>query len=204
MELNNLDTSNVEIDEYNLQDSSISLSPRVSSPKRLRFRTTPQQLRILTESFALYPKPDGMMRKQLAEQLQMSERSVQIWFQNKRAKLKTMSKLCTPSFDKSRRLNQNFTALYPSKSSAFASMVPAYAPECLPAPYQIPFHDDFNVPSISDLPPADDFWHPASNIGVYHDVADRNPHHIDWNMSFDRNSVFSSEYAHAQDYRSYR
>ena len=37
-------------------------------------------------------KPNSQTRKQLAEELNMSVRSIQVWFQNRRAKLKTMLK----------------------------------------------------------------------------------------------------------------
>jgi hypothetical protein len=38
------------------------------------------------------PSPDSKLRKRLSEQLGMSERSIQIWFQNRRAKVKLLKK----------------------------------------------------------------------------------------------------------------
>jgi hypothetical protein len=61
-------------------------------PPRKRTRTTPQQLAILEKSFSLNPSPNNRTREQLAHQLGMSERSIQIWFQNRRAKLKNQAK----------------------------------------------------------------------------------------------------------------
>ncbi|KAI7870368.1 homeobox domain-containing protein [Spinellus fusiger] len=62
------------------------------SLSRKRTRVTPSQLRILEDVFAASATPGSKMRKQLATQLDMSERSIQIWFQNRRAKVKTLQK----------------------------------------------------------------------------------------------------------------
>lgn len=59
---------------------------------RKRTRATAEQLAVLEETFAVNVSPNSKLRKQLAERLQMSERSIQIWFQNRRAKVKHMQK----------------------------------------------------------------------------------------------------------------
>ncbi|EPB85212.1 hypothetical protein HMPREF1544_08039 [Mucor circinelloides 1006PhL] len=61
-------------------------------PVRKRTRATADQLSVLEDTFAVNVSPNSKLRKQLAEQLQMSERSIQIWFQNRRAKVKHMQK----------------------------------------------------------------------------------------------------------------
>jgi len=53
-----------------------------------RNRTSPEQLLILEEAFLKNPTPNGQTRDILAERVDMSPRSVQIWFQNRRAKMK--------------------------------------------------------------------------------------------------------------------
>ncbi|KAF9763694.1 Homeobox protein HD-10 [Nosema granulosis] len=53
-----------------------------------RKRTTKAQLRVLEKTFETCPRPDSLMRKKLGEQLGMTPRSVQVWFQNRRAKIK--------------------------------------------------------------------------------------------------------------------
>ncbi|KAG1450385.1 hypothetical protein G6F46_010477 [Rhizopus delemar] len=63
-----------------------------SQPVRKRTRATADQLSVLEDTFAMNVSPNSKLRKQLAEQLQMSERSIQIWFQNRRAKVKHMQK----------------------------------------------------------------------------------------------------------------
>ncbi|KAI7863281.1 homeobox domain-containing protein, partial [Spinellus fusiger] len=59
---------------------------------RKRTRASAEQLAVLEDTFAVNVSPNSKLRKQLADQLQMSERSIQIWFQNRRAKVKHMQK----------------------------------------------------------------------------------------------------------------
>lgn len=58
------------------------------SNKKKRQRTSPDQLAILEQIFQTDKMPSQQTRVQLADQLGMSSRRVQIWFQNKRAKVK--------------------------------------------------------------------------------------------------------------------
>ncbi|KAK9240131.1 hypothetical protein V1525DRAFT_245394 [Lipomyces kononenkoae] len=57
-----------------------------------RQRATTEQLAILETEFAINPAPNGKTRLRIAEQINMTERSVQIWFQNRRAKIKLLAK----------------------------------------------------------------------------------------------------------------
>ncbi|KAI9256645.1 homeobox domain-containing protein [Phascolomyces articulosus] len=59
---------------------------------RKRTRTSPNQLAVLENTFAVNPSPNGRMREQLSRQLAMTERSIQIWFQNRRAKEKNLAR----------------------------------------------------------------------------------------------------------------
>jgi hypothetical protein len=59
-----------------------------SNNKKKRQRTSPDQLAILEQIFQTDKMPSQQTRVQLADQLGMSSRRVQIWFQNKRAKVK--------------------------------------------------------------------------------------------------------------------
>ncbi|ORY20187.1 Homeodomain-like protein, partial [Neocallimastix californiae] len=53
-----------------------------------RSRATPEQLAILEATFEKNTSPNSKLREALAEKVNMSERSIQIWFQNRRAKVK--------------------------------------------------------------------------------------------------------------------
>ncbi|OAD70346.1 Homeodomain-like DNA binding domain-containing transcription factor, partial [Phycomyces blakesleeanus NRRL 1555(-)] len=59
---------------------------------RKRTRASPEQLGILEKTFNINPSPNNRVREQLSQQLSMSERSIQIWFQNRRAKVKNIAK----------------------------------------------------------------------------------------------------------------
>jgi hypothetical protein len=48
-----------------------------------RQRATPEQLLVLEEAFILNPSPNAKMREMIADRIRMTERSVQIWFQNR-------------------------------------------------------------------------------------------------------------------------
>ncbi|KAI5173130.1 hypothetical protein NEFER03_2099 [Nematocida sp. LUAm3] len=64
-----------------------------------RKRTSKEQLELLEQTFQTNIKPDASLRKALADKLGMTPRSVQVWFQNKRAKVKnerTMPQKETP------------------------------------------------------------------------------------------------------------
>lgn len=57
-----------------------------------RRRTSRAQFKVLESSFHENSKPNGTMRRWLAVKLGMTPRSVQVWFQNRRAKAKSQMK----------------------------------------------------------------------------------------------------------------
>lgn len=57
-----------------------------------RQRATPQQLRVLRSEFMINATPNAKTREEIGRRIDMTERSVQIWFQNKRAKAKQFAK----------------------------------------------------------------------------------------------------------------
>ncbi|KAI9358382.1 hypothetical protein BD770DRAFT_419764 [Pilaira anomala] len=75
-----------------LMSGVVPLFDRDISPPRKRTRTSPEQLTILEKSFSTNPSPNNRVREQLSLQLGMPERSIQIWFQNRRAKVKNQAK----------------------------------------------------------------------------------------------------------------
>ncbi|KAJ2964968.1 hypothetical protein NQZ79_g194 [Umbelopsis isabellina] len=58
--------------------------------KGKRKRISPDQLRALVQVFKETDTPSSEVREKLAEQLDMSKREVQVWFQNRRAKASRM------------------------------------------------------------------------------------------------------------------
>eukprot|EP01136_Pigoraptor_vietnamica_P019309 Opistho-1_new@66751 len=56
--------------------------------KRVRTKISEEQIAALERAFEQTPMPDGQLREQLANQLGLSLRVIQVWFQNRRAKEK--------------------------------------------------------------------------------------------------------------------
>lgn len=56
-----------------------------------RRRTSRDQFQVLESSFLDNSKPNATVRRALAQRLGMTPRAVQVWFQNRRAKLKTIT-----------------------------------------------------------------------------------------------------------------
>lgn len=57
-----------------------------------RQRATQDQLLTLEVEFNKNPTPTALVRERIAQEISMTERSVQIWFQNRRAKIKNIAK----------------------------------------------------------------------------------------------------------------
>lgn len=58
---------------------------------RHRKKTTQLQLEVLEKTFETNIRPDTRLRRMLADQLGMTPRSIQVWFQNRRAKEKKIA-----------------------------------------------------------------------------------------------------------------
>ncbi|CEG67591.1 hypothetical protein RMATCC62417_03996 [Rhizopus microsporus] len=113
--------------------------------KKKRARATPDQVSVLEGVFAINISPNSKLRRQLAEQLNMNERSVQIWFQNKRAKIKNLQKKA--------RLQQDTTYL-PSPKTLSSSFMLSFQKDM---PFQFTTHSQQYFPqstiSINHAPP---------------------------------------------------
>lgn len=57
-----------------------------------RQRATPKQLSVLRSEFMINSTPNAKIREEIGRKIDMTERSVQIWFQNKRAKAKQFAR----------------------------------------------------------------------------------------------------------------
>ncbi|KAK3326596.1 hypothetical protein B0H66DRAFT_471485 [Apodospora peruviana] len=81
----------------NNQSSASRRPPRKSTltqqqKNQKRQRATQDQLTTLEMEFNKNPTPTATVRERIADEINMTERSVQIWFQNRRAKIKLMAK----------------------------------------------------------------------------------------------------------------
>ncbi|KAI7880822.1 homeobox-domain-containing protein [Lichtheimia hyalospora FSU 10163] len=66
------------------------LPPQHTAPTRKRTHLKPSQVAVLQESFVTNPLPDAAIRSRLARELGVTERTIQIWFQNRRAKARKL------------------------------------------------------------------------------------------------------------------
>lgn len=82
-----------------------------------RQRATPQQLQVLLDEFTINNTPNSQRREEIGQMIDMTERSVQIWFQNKRAKSKRVTN----------RININFHNGFSQRFSEATSMVSSTA-----------------------------------------------------------------------------
>ncbi|KAK7026736.1 hypothetical protein VNI00_015509 [Paramarasmius palmivorus] len=63
--------------------------------RRKKYKVTPEQLTHLESCFATEHKPSTSRRKEISEMLGMTERQTQVWFQNRRTKMKVLTKKAT-------------------------------------------------------------------------------------------------------------
>lgn len=79
---------------YGARARSFSLNTKSSNPRstahitqqqmnKKRQRATPEQLAVLEKAFLINASPNAKMRETISAQINMTERSVQIWFQNR-------------------------------------------------------------------------------------------------------------------------
>ncbi|KAI8981036.1 hypothetical protein BDB01DRAFT_795089 [Pilobolus umbonatus] len=102
--------------------SSESNDTDKTSTPRKRTRASSDQLSILEKSFNNNPSPNSRVREHLSRQLGMSERSIQIWFQNRRAKVKNIAKKTSILHEETIRLQQ-----YASAAAAAACQAAAFS-----------------------------------------------------------------------------
>ncbi|KAJ1557923.1 hypothetical protein HK096_004574, partial [Nowakowskiella sp. JEL0078] len=88
------DVSEKEVNLLDQSQKDISLTPNdgfdqetnLNTGNKKRSRATPEQLSILETTFVSNPIPNGTLRRDISNKCGMTERSVQIWFQNRRAR----------------------------------------------------------------------------------------------------------------------
>ncbi|KAI8952504.1 hypothetical protein F4801DRAFT_221697 [Xylaria longipes] len=79
--------------EDEAQNQPQTAAERTAARRKMkRFRLTHQQTRFLMSEFAKQPHPDAAHRERLSREIPgLSPRQVQVWFQNRRAKIKRMT-----------------------------------------------------------------------------------------------------------------
>ncbi|KAI9671401.1 MAG: hypothetical protein M1831_004310 [Alyxoria varia] len=81
---------NINANNRNRPPRKSTLTQQQKNQKRQR--ATQDQLGTLEIEFNKNPTPTAMVRERIAQDINMTERSVQIWFQNRRAKIKNIAK----------------------------------------------------------------------------------------------------------------
>ncbi|PWN46756.1 hypothetical protein IE53DRAFT_382641 [Violaceomyces palustris] len=84
--------------------------------RKKRNKCSPEQLQALEAFFAKNRNPTGRIREELSKKLRMPERSVQVWFQNRRAKVKVLEKKGGPG-DESNASPKNDRGNAPAEGS---------------------------------------------------------------------------------------
>ncbi|ORX60236.1 Homeodomain-like protein [Hesseltinella vesiculosa] len=67
--------------------SSLAIDMKQSTGRSKRKRISPDQYQVLTECFQHTDTPNYELREKLSKELNMTNREVQVWFQNRRAKM---------------------------------------------------------------------------------------------------------------------
>lgn len=103
-----------------------------------RRRTSRAQLKVLEKSFLENAKPNASVRRSLAQELDMTPRGVQIWFQNRRAKTKLQNKKSLQQQQQQQqqvaqhtptsKSNNNSFSMAPFNSSSLESVSPLFYP----------------------------------------------------------------------------
>ncbi|MCJ1271693.1 hypothetical protein MMC22_011598 [Lobaria immixta] len=101
--------SDVEDHAFEGDDAKSPAEVRAEKRKMKRFRLTHSQTRFLQSEFARQAHPDAAQRERLSREIPgLSPRQVQVWFQNRRAKLKRLTSDDRDRVMKSRALPKDF------------------------------------------------------------------------------------------------
>jgi Homeodomain len=104
---------------------------------RQRHRLRPEETDFLAEEFQYNPKPNRQKIQEIASDIDVSERTVQIWFQNRRAKLRRLQKESTESTPLASTAAARGTSLHDNKYSiraayGFPEWIQLRTVRCLP------------------------------------------------------------------------
>ncbi|KAJ9668097.1 hypothetical protein H2201_001903, partial [Coniosporium apollinis] len=135
-ELDDLASEEDELEEGERETGLTAAELRAQKRKMKRFRLTHSQTRFLMSEFVRQAHPDAAHRERLAREIPgLSPRQVQVWFQNRRAKLKRLTIDDRERIMRSRELPKDFDttqALHsPFSTASGGTFVPSpeqYAP----------------------------------------------------------------------------
>ncbi|KAI9704527.1 MAG: hypothetical protein M1820_005601 [Bogoriella megaspora] len=126
---------NEQVDQPEIKPGMTPAEIRAQKRKMKRFRLTHNQTRFLMSEFARQAHPDAAHRERLAREIPgLSPRQVQVWFQNRRAKLKRLnsddrermmsSRALPENFDMTQALHSPFGAVSTSNGTPLPSPAP--------------------------------------------------------------------------------
>ncbi|GAN04192.1 hypothetical protein MAM1_0057c03652 [Mucor ambiguus] len=99
-----------------------------------RRRTSRAQFKVLEKTFLENPKPNAAVRRWLAQKLVMTPRGVQVWFQNRRAKEKSVNAKSTESAKSTSTTATSTASQAALSSSSFSSLSPSSSVLSSPTP----------------------------------------------------------------------
>ncbi|KAJ5580681.1 hypothetical protein N7450_006982 [Penicillium hetheringtonii] len=122
-------------------DGEESKSPSLEKKKMKRFRLTHNQTRFLMSEFTRQAHPDAAHRERLSREIPgLTPRQVQVWFQNRRAKLKRLTTNDRERMLKSRALPDDFDTTKVLRTP-FESRSTGQTPVASPHDYGVPNPD---------------------------------------------------------------
>jgi hypothetical protein len=97
-------TTRTVMDSFDLQfdhAAAEDTNPREEKGKKKRTMFSPEQKALLESTFAANPYPDKLMRKKLADELNVKDKSIDYWFGHRRAKCAKQKKGAAADVDSS-------------------------------------------------------------------------------------------------------
>ncbi|KAI9758871.1 MAG: hypothetical protein M4579_002755 [Chaenotheca gracillima] len=152
------------------QGTQSSTDARIEKRKMKRFRLTHNQTRFLMSEFTRQAHPDAAHRERLSREVPgLSPRQVQVWFQNRRAKLKRLTTDDRERMIRSRALPEDFDMTQALHAKYGSGTVNPMTPVTSPGSYRSAFGDDPMGRSATSHPvrrAGDAESAPSSAVGV--------------------------------------